>query len=59
MPVLFSLPSVLGRTIRLTEERWALIVTKKHPVMHGRVALVRLAILDADFVVQSRTARGS
>ncbi len=51
--VLFSVSSVLDKTIRLTTWIWHSIVTK-HTMMQSKEELVRRAIIDADFVRRSR-----
>jgi hypothetical protein len=45
----------LGFRVRVTRERWELIVTIKHPVMAGREAHIRSALASPDEVRQSRT----
>lgn len=53
--LLFEALTPLGFSVRLTPERWDLIVTAKHPVMAGREGLVRAALETPDEIRQSRT----
>ena len=52
--LLFEVRTPLGFSIRVTADRWKLIVTAKHPVMAGRESLVRAALEAPDEVRQSR-----
>ena len=52
--LLFEVQTPLGFSIRVTADRWKLIVTAKHPVMAGRESLVRAALEAPDEVRQSR-----
>lgn len=52
--LLFEVRTPLGFSIRVTADRWKLIVTAKHPVMVGRERLVRSALEAPDEVRQSR-----
>jgi hypothetical protein len=52
--LLFEAETPLGFSVRLTANRWRLIVTAKHPVMAGRESLVRAALESPDEVRQSR-----
>ncbi len=54
MGIIFSSPCVLGKRIRLSETRWTLICTRKHPELAGRQVLVARPIHDAVFVRRSR-----
>ena len=51
--LLFQVQTPLGFSIRVTTDRWKLIVTAKHPVMAGRESLVRSALEAPDEVRQS------
>jgi hypothetical protein len=44
----------LGFRVRVTHQRWELIITAKHPVMAGREGSVRTALEAPDEVRQSR-----
>jgi hypothetical protein len=52
--LLFEVQTPLGFIVRVTSERWKVIVTAKHPVMAGREGLVRAALEVPDEVRQSR-----
>lgn len=52
--LLFDAHTPLGFSVRVTANRWNLIVTSKHPVMIGREAFVRAALEAPDEVRQSR-----
>jgi len=52
--LLFETQTPLGFSVRVTADRWRLIVTAKHPVMAGREALVRTALEAPDEIRQSR-----
>ena len=52
--LLFDAQTPLGFSVRVTDNRWNLIVTSKHPVMIGREAFVRAALEAPDEVRQSR-----
>jgi hypothetical protein len=52
--VLFETQTPLGFSVRVTADRWKLIVTAKHPVMAGREAFVKTALEAPDEVRQSR-----
>ena len=51
----FEVPTHLGFVVRVTTERWNLIITAKHPVMAGRESLVRATLEAPDEVRQSRS----
>jgi hypothetical protein len=53
--LLFEVTTPLGFRVRVTRERWELIVTTKHPVMVGREADVRAALEAPDEVRESRS----
>lgn len=53
-PVLFVATTPLGFDIRVTEEYWELIVTIKHPIMHGRDAEVVRVLQEPDEIRKSR-----
>lgn len=55
MSVFFEVVSRLGPRIRVSEERWQLIVTAKHPVIKSRERDVELALIDPDEVRKSRS----
>jgi len=42
--LLFAVTTPIGLRVRVTRERWELIVTAKHPVMAGREADVKAAL---------------
>lgn len=52
--LLFEVLTPLEFRVRVTSERWKLIVTAKHPVMAGREGLVRSALEAPDEIRQSR-----
>ena len=52
--LLFQAQTHLGFSVRVTVDRWKMIVTAKHPVMAGRESLVRAALETPDEVRQSR-----
>ena len=52
--LLFDAHTPLGFSVRVTANRWNLIVTSKHPVMIGREAFVQAALEAPDEVRQSR-----
>lgn len=49
----FEVTSVLGKTIRLTNEYWDFIVKVKHPSLRGKEKIVELTLKDSDEVRQS------
>jgi hypothetical protein len=51
----FEAVTPLGFRVRVTRERWELIITAKHPVMAGREDDVNVALESPDEVRQSRT----
>lgn len=53
--VLFEALTPLGFTVRLTGQRWLVIVSAKHPVMAGRELSVRGALETPDEIRQSRS----
>ena len=54
--LLFEAQTPLGFIVRVTAERWKVIITAKHPVMAGREGLVRAALETPDEIRQSRIA---
>ena len=52
--ILFEALTPVGLTVRVTRNRWLLIVSAKHPVMAGRELSVREALERPDEVRQSR-----
>ena len=52
--LLFEVQTPLRFSVRVTADRWKLIVTAKHPVMAGRESLVQAALEAPDEVRQSR-----
>ena len=52
--LLFEAQTPLGLSVRVTSERWRLIIGAKHPIMAGREALVQAALEAPDEVRQSR-----
>jgi hypothetical protein len=52
--LLFEARTPLGFRVRVTSQRWKVIVTAKHPVMAGREGLVRTALEAPDEIRQSR-----
>src|SRR6266511_3826466 len=55
--VLFEIQTPVGFSVRVTADRWKLIVTAKHPVRGGRESLVQAALATPDEVRQSRIDR--
>lgn len=55
--LLFEAQTPLGFSVRVTADRWKLIITAKHPVMAGREGLVRTALEAPDEIRQSRMDR--
>jgi hypothetical protein len=53
--VLFEVLTPLEKRIRLTKERWHLIVTEKHPSVRGREREVELALVDPFQVRRSKS----
>ena len=53
--LLFEVTTPLGFRVRVTRERWELIVTTKHPAMAGRDADVRTALEAPDEARESRS----
>jgi hypothetical protein len=53
--VLFEGLTPLGFRVRVTRERWEMIVTLKRPVMVGREDAVKLALESPDETRQSRS----
>jgi hypothetical protein len=53
--VLFEALTPLAFTVRVTRQRWELIVTAKHPVMAGRESVVTGTLENPDEIRQSRT----
>jgi hypothetical protein len=53
--VLFEVFTPLGFRVRVTRNRWDLIVRVKHPVMVGRESAVRQALEAPDEARQSRS----
>jgi hypothetical protein len=51
---LFETPTPLGFRVRVTSQRWRVIITAKHPAMAGRESLVRAALESPEEVRQSR-----
>jgi hypothetical protein len=51
----FEVTTPLGFCVRVTSLYWELIVTVKHPVMHGREADVQQALRDPDQIRRSRS----
>ncbi len=54
--LLFEVQTPLGFSVRVTADRWKLIITAKHPVMTGREGLVRMALESPDEIRQGRTS---
>ena len=54
---LFIAETPLGLRVRVSRERWHLIVTLKHPVMQEREDAVRAVLERPDEVRQSRSAQ--
>jgi len=52
--LLFEAVTPLGSSVRVTAERWGLIIAAKHPVMKGREGDVQTALEAPDEVRQSR-----
>jgi hypothetical protein len=55
--LLFEAQTPLGFSVRVTSDRWKLIITAKHPVMAGRASLVQAALEAPDEIRQSRIDR--
>jgi len=53
--VLFEVLTPLGFRVRVTQERWNLITTVKHPVMSGREDVVRATLENPEQIRQSRS----
>ncbi len=53
--LLFEAETPVGFRVRVTRQRWDLIVRDKHPVMHGEETRVRSALEMPGEVRQSRT----
>ena len=54
-PTLFAVSTPLSFTVRVTRDRWELIVTVKHPIMLGREANVQQALQSPDEIRRSRS----
>ena len=52
--LLIEAQTPLGFSVRVTADRWKLIITATHPVMAGREALARTALETPDEIRQSR-----
>ena len=52
--ILFEALTPIGLTVRVTRNRWLVIVSAKHPVMAGRELSVRNALERPDEVRESR-----
>jgi hypothetical protein len=52
--ILFEVATPLGFGVRVTRVYWELIVTVKHPVMHGREAEVQRVLQTPEEVRRSR-----
>jgi hypothetical protein len=50
----FEVTTPLGFSVRVTRNYWELIVTVKHPVMHGRELDVQSALREPDEIRRSR-----
>lgn len=53
--MLFRVDTPLGFPVRVSVERWRLVVELKHPVMSGREASVRRALEAPDEIRSSRS----
>lgn len=53
--ILFEAPTPLGFSVRVTPSYWELIVTIKHPVMHGREMDVQQTLQAPDEIRRSRS----
>lgn len=53
--ILFDVFTPLGFVVRVTRDRWQMIVTVKHPVMAGGESSVQSALEAPDEVRQSRS----
>ena len=51
----FEAATPLGFRVRVSKERWDLIIQNKHPVMSGREATVKAILEGPDEVRQSRS----
>ena len=52
--ILFEVLTPLGFIVRVSDNYWTLIVTIKHPVMHGRETDVQNTLRQPDEIRQSR-----
>jgi hypothetical protein len=52
--LLFEVLTPIGFRVRVTQQYWGLIVSVKHPVMHGRETNVRDTLQKPDQVRRSR-----
>jgi hypothetical protein len=53
--VVFEASTPFGTTVRVTRERWDIVVSVKHPTMAGREDAVRHVLESPDEVRQSRS----
>ena len=51
----FEVMSRLGKLIQVSQDRWELIVTKKHTSIAGREREVRLALIEPEQVRRSKS----
>jgi hypothetical protein len=52
---LFGAQTPLGFKVRVSRDRWQLIITAKHPVMAGRESIVKATLESPEEVRQSRS----
>lgn len=55
--ILLTVTTPIGLRVRVTRQRWELIVSTKHPVMAGREADVKAALEAPDEIRESRSDR--
>ncbi|PRY35423.1 hypothetical protein CLV58_1147 [Spirosoma oryzae] len=54
-PILFAVETPLDFVVSLSENRWQLIVTQKHPVLAGQEELIKLTLEDPDEIRRSKS----
>jgi hypothetical protein len=53
MEAYFKIKTPLGAEIRVTKDYWNYLITKKHPVMHGKEEIVIETLRDPDEIRRS------
>jgi hypothetical protein len=51
---IFEIETPLGFAVRCTESYWEFISTEKHPVMAGKIDLVKIALSNPDEIRKSK-----